>query len=68
MSSALDLLEKMTPKKKKKILRSIVEFGNIQVKEIMKSRVDVSALEQNTPFEEVKEISYFKWLFKNSCF
>jgi gliding motility-associated protein GldE len=37
-------------------LRSIVEFGNIQVKEIMKSRVDVVALEQNTSFEEVKEM------------
>ena len=57
MSSALDLAgENDTKEEEKRILRSIVEFGNIQVKEIMKSRVDVSALEQNTPFEVVKKL------------
>ena len=55
LSSALDLAgENDTREEEKRILRSIVEFGNIQVKEIMKSRVDVSALEQNTSFEVVK--------------
>ena len=57
LSSALDLAgENDTKEEEKRILRSIVEFGNIQVKEIMKSRVDVSALEQNTPFEVVKKL------------
>ncbi len=57
LSSALDLTgENDTKEEEKKILRSIVEFGNIQVKEIMKSRVEVSALEQNTPFEVVKKL------------
>ena len=57
LSSALDLTGKNdTKEEEKKILRSIVEFGNIQVKEIMKSRVDVSALEQNTSFEVVKKL------------
>ena len=57
LSSALDLSgENDTKEEEKRILRSIVEFGNIQVKEIMKSRVDVSALEQNTPFEVVKKL------------
>lgn len=57
LSSALDLTaENDTKEEEKKILRSIVEFGNIQVKEIMKSRVQVSALEQNTPFEVVKKL------------
>ena len=57
LSSALDLTgENDTKEEEKKILRSIVEFGNIQVKEIMKSRVEVSALEQNTPFEAVKKL------------
>ena len=57
LSSALDLAgENDTKEEEKRILRSIVEFGNIQVKEIMKSRVDVSALEQKTPFEDVKKL------------
>lgn len=57
LSSALDLAGgNDTMQEEKRILRSIVEFGNIQVKEIMKSRVDVSALEQNTPFEVVKKL------------
>jgi putative hemolysin len=57
LSTALDLAgENDTKEEEKRILRSIVEFGNIQVKEIMKSRVDVVALEQNTSFEEVKEM------------
>lgn len=54
LSSALDLAgENDTKEEEKRILRSIVEFGNIQVKEIMKSRVDVTAIEQNTNFKEV---------------
>jgi gliding motility-associated protein GldE len=57
LSSALDLAgENDTKEEEKRILRSIVEFGNIQVKEIMKSRVDVTALDQNTPFEDVKKV------------
>ena len=55
LSSALDLAgENDTKEEEKRILRSIVEFGNIQVKEIMKSRVDVTAIEQSTSFEDVK--------------
>jgi|TARA_Y100000385_G_scaffold128595_1_gene133933 gliding motility-associated protein GldE len=57
LSSALDLAgENDTKEEEKRILRSIVEFGNIQVKEIMKSRVDVTALNQSTTFEEVKKV------------
>ena len=40
----------------KRILRSIVEFGNIQVKEIMKSRVDVTAFSVDASFEDIKKI------------
>jgi gliding motility-associated protein GldE len=39
-----------------KILKSIVEFGSIDVKEIMKSRVDVIAIEQDLVFEKVIEL------------
>lgn len=57
LSSALDIAgQNDTKEDEKRILRSIVEFGNIQVKEIMKSRVDVTALQQNLTFEEVKKI------------
>ena len=37
----------------KRILKSIVGFANIDVKEIMKSRTDVVALDKNTPYKEV---------------
>ena len=57
LSSELDFsVEKDTNEEEKRILRSIVEFGNIQVKEIMKSRVDVSALERNETFDNVKKL------------
>tara|TARA_B100000683_G_scaffold275182_1_gene325165 strand:- start:3619 stop:4938 length:1320 start_codon:yes stop_codon:yes gene_type:complete len=37
----------------KKILKSIVEFGNIDVREIMKPRIDVVSLEKNVSFDQV---------------
>ena len=37
----------------KKILKSILEFGNIDVREIMKPRIDVVSLERNVNFDEV---------------
>ena len=37
----------------KKILKSIVEFGNIDVREIMKPRIDVVSLKKNVSFDEV---------------
>jgi gliding motility-associated protein GldE len=56
LSSVLDIAgENDTNIEEKRILRSIVEFGNIQVKEIMKSRVDVTAFTIGTPFEEIKK-------------
>ena len=55
LSNVLDIAgENDTNIEEKRILRSIVEFGNIQVKEIMKSRVDVTAFSINTSFDEVK--------------
>ena len=53
ISKALDLTEKESKEQERKILRSIVEFGNTDVKEVMKSRVDVLAIEQHTVFTEV---------------
>ena len=57
LSSALDLAgENDTNEDEKRILRSIVEFGNIDVKEIMKSRLDVIAIEAQTSFQDVKKL------------
>ena len=37
----------------KNILKSLVNFGNISAKQIMKSRLDVMAVEQNITFDEL---------------
>ncbi len=57
IAEALELTtENHQTEEEQKILKSIVEFGNIDVKEIMKSRVDVVAIEQNLVFENVIEL------------
>ncbi|MEE2700197.1 MAG: gliding motility-associated protein GldE [Bacteroidota bacterium] len=54
IAEALELTaETQQTEEEQKILKSIVEFGNIDVKEIMKSRVDVIAIEQNLQFENL---------------
>ncbi len=53
ISKALDLTEKQSKKEERKILRSILEFGDTDVKEIMTSRTDVLAIEEKTSFREV---------------
>ncbi len=53
ISKALDLTEKASKEEERRILRSIVRFGNTDVKEIMRSRVDVLAIEQQTSFTNV---------------
>lgn len=37
----------------KNIVRGILKFGNIAVKQIMRTRLDVNGIEYNTPFSEV---------------
>ena len=57
IAEALELTtETQQNEEEQKILKSIVEFGNIDVKEIMKSRVDVVAIEKNILFEKVIEL------------
>ena len=53
ITKALDITEHESKEDERRILRSIVEFGNTDVKEIMKSRVDVLAIEHKTNFKEV---------------
>jgi putative hemolysin len=57
IAEALELITETDPnEEEQKILKSIVEFGNIDVKEIMKSRVDVVAIEQKLLFEKVIDL------------
>ena len=54
LSQALDFSrDEDELKDEKKILKSIIDFGNIDVREIMKPRVDVISLEKNASFQEV---------------
>ena len=56
ITKALDITEHESKEEERRILRSIVEFGNTDVKEVMKSRVDVLAIEHKTKFREVLQM------------
>tara|TARA_Y100000746_G_C15464613_1_gene433251 strand:+ start:708 stop:2039 length:1332 start_codon:yes stop_codon:yes gene_type:complete len=54
ISQAIELTEDLEESDEdRRILKSIVEFGNIDVKEIMKPRTDVVAIEKDAPYKEV---------------
>lgn len=54
LSHALEItVDDSTDEEDKKLLRGIVRFGNTYVREIMKSRVDVVAVEYKTSFQEL---------------
>ncbi|MDR4988732.1 MAG: gliding motility-associated protein GldE [Bacteroidales bacterium] len=54
LSHAIEITsDESTTEEDKKLLRGIIRFGNIYVREIMKSRVDVVAVEQQTPFKDL---------------
>jgi gliding motility-associated protein GldE len=54
LTHAIDITaEADTPKQEKFILKSIVNFGNINVKQIMRLRPDVSALDSMVSFSEL---------------
>jgi putative hemolysin len=56
LSHALDLTsDEDIPEGDHKILKGIVKFGNTDVKQIMKSRMDVTAFEYNTGFNNLLE-------------
>jgi putative hemolysin len=57
LSDAIELTSGTnTPEEEKKILQGIVKFGDIEVKEIMKSRVDVTAVDITTTFKDLLTI------------
>lgn len=54
LTHAIDITnEEETPKEEKVILKSIVQFGNISVKQIMRQRPDITAIQANTPFRQL---------------
>jgi gliding motility-associated protein GldE len=54
LSEAINITtDETTPEEEKKILKSIVRFGDMEVREIMKSRMDITAAEAKTSFTEL---------------
>lgn len=63
LDSAIDLLpDHEASREEKQILKGIRKFGNTTVKQTMRTRLDVSGIEMNTPFtkviSKVREFSY----------
>lgn len=57
LTHAIDITsDKSTPEEEKKILKGIARFGNIDVRQIMKPRMDVIGIEKSTAFNEVLEL------------
>lgn len=54
LEKAINITEDIgTHQEEQKILEGIVKFGDISVKQVMKPRIDVAALDFNTPYDEV---------------
>lgn len=63
LDQAIDITSNSTASEKEKnILKGIVKFGNITVKQVMKTRLDVSGVEYNTSFSDlikgIEELHY----------
>ncbi|MBN3036497.1 MAG: gliding motility-associated protein GldE [Bacteroidales bacterium] len=57
LSDAIDITSsEETPEEERQILRGIVKFGDTEVREIMKSRMDVTTVESSVPFPELIRI------------
>ena len=56
LNQALDITsEQNVSKEEKDILKGIVNFGTLSVKQIMRSRVDISAVERSSDFHELMD-------------
>lgn len=53
LSQALELSQQDTTQEEQKILQGIVTFGNTQVRQVMRNRMDIFALSDELPFSEV---------------
>lgn len=63
LDEAIDIeMDKDVSAEEKSIMKGIVKFGNISVKTVMRSRLYVSGIEYNTPFNElitkIEELHY----------
>ena len=57
LSDAIDLTsDNTTPEEEKKILKGIVKFGDIEVKEIMQSRLDVATVDISTGYKDLMKM------------
>jgi len=57
LSDAIEITsDENTPEEETKMLKGIVRFGDIEVSEIMKSRVDVTAVDVSMGFKDLLEI------------
>ena len=53
LDDAIEITNVQTSVEEKNILKGVVKFGNITVRQIMRSRLDVNGLEYDAPFAEV---------------
>lgn len=53
LDDAIDITNVETSVEEKNILKGVIKFGNITVRQIMRSRLDVNGLDYNLPFPEV---------------
>ena len=56
LSEAINITSKNENTEEAKFLKGIVQFGQTDVKQIMKSRLDVTSIEENTSFRDVISI------------
>ena len=57
LSDAIEItVDESAPSEEKKILKGIATFGDKEASEIMQSRVNVTAIDDKTPFEDVLKI------------
>ncbi len=57
LSAAIEITtDESTPPEEKKMLKGIATFGEKEASSIMKSRVDITAVDSKTPFEQLLEI------------
>lgn len=71
LDDAIDISQVETTLEEKNILKGVIKFGNITVRQIMRSRLDVNGLAYDTPFtdvvKKVEELHYSRLpVFKNS--
>jgi gliding motility-associated protein GldE len=55
INQALELTTEDTPEEEKEILRGIVNFGTLIVKQVMKSRMEITAVEIDMDFHELMD-------------